>query len=103
MQYYDALKVAAKEAGMTMSGISERIGRNAGYIANGIAHQSSPSISNAVLMMRACGFEVVALPMGEAPDGAMVIDPTPKAVEAESTARERKRAKLERQLEDLAD
>ena len=102
MEYYDALKAAAQQAGMTMADISNRLNRNPGYIANSIAHGSSPSVDNAIQMMRACGFEIAALPSGEVPEGSLLLDPSPKASEAESAARERKRAKLQQQLDMLS-
>ena len=101
MQYYDALKRAADAAGLSLSQVSERINRNPNYIANNISIGNSPSVDNAILMMGACGYSIVAVPEGDEPEGCLAISPSPASVDAERAARERKREKLLQQLEEL--
>lgn len=98
MEFYEALRAAAGHAGISIAELSKRLNRNSGYIANNISRGSSPSIDNAVLMMRKCGYEIVAVPLGSAPEESLRIDVSPSALKAEQALLEKKIEELKRQI-----
>lgn len=99
MGFYDVLEEAADNAGMSLAAVGLAIGKNRNYVSGGRVRGSEPSTANAAAMLGACGWSLVAVPTGDVPPSALVIEP-PDADpdDAERRALERKRDRLRREL-----
>lgn len=75
MQAYDALKHAAKEAGVPLTHIGPAMGKPSTYVNNGITRGSSPQCNTMAAMLDVCGYKLAAVPHADVPDSALVIDP----------------------------
>lgn len=100
MMFYDALKIAAKKAGVPLSKIGPAIGRNGAYVSSAIGRGSDPSTGNASAMLGACGWALVAVPCDSMPRDALRIGAPVDAEDAERRALERRRDRLRRELEE---
>ena len=97
MGFYDVLEKVADETGESFYSIALKIGRASSYVSSAAARGSVPSVDNAAAMLAACGWSLVAVPSGDVPPSALVIEP-PDAGDAERRALERKRDRLRREL-----
>lgn len=75
MQAYDALKHAAKDAGVPLTHIGPAMGKPSTYVNNGITRGSSPRCNTMAAMLGVCGYSLAAIPHADVPDSALVIDP----------------------------
>ena len=103
MNYYDALKQAAKSAGVALTQVGPALGKATTYVHNGLTRKSSPTVDNAAAMLAVCGWSLVAVPNTEQlPDTALVLDAPPSASPAAQAERKRKEAEAaERRAEQL--
>ena len=75
MRAYDALKKAAKSAGMPLTHIGPAMGKPAPYVNTGITRGSTPKADTLAAMLEVCGYKLAAIPDSDVPDTALVIDP----------------------------
>lgn len=75
MDFYDIVKHAADDAGISISAVGRAMGKPSNYVSNGVGKGASPRLDTAAAMLRACGYTLCALPDGNVPAGALVIDP----------------------------
>lgn len=97
MGFYDVLKDASELSGVALTRIGPKLGRDRSYVSGAAARGSVPSVDNAAAMLSACGYALAAVPVGDVPPSALVIEP-PDAGDAERRALERKRDRLRREL-----
>lgn len=111
MNYYDALRTAAKNAGVPLTQIGTRLGKASTYVNGAISRGSVPTVDNASAMLAVCGYSLVAIPDSETlPDTAILLDvpasATPDALarrkRAEADAAERRAAQLRAEADALA-
>lgn len=75
MDAYNAVRSAAGAAGVSLSELGRRMGKPNNYVANGAARGSTPKADTLAAMLDACGWRLVAVPAGDVPASALVIDP----------------------------
>lgn len=78
MQAYEALRKAAKDAGIPLTHIGPAMGKPSTYVNNGITRGSSPQCNTMASMLDVCGYKLAAIPKDDVPDSALVIDPLKK-------------------------
>lgn len=61
MNFYDALQRCGDKAGITMRQLSIKLGRSSNMITSAKSNGREPGIYNASRMLRACGYELVAI------------------------------------------
>ena len=98
MGFYDVLREAARDAGISLATVAERMGRNRNYVTNNVSRGSAPNVDNAAAMLAACGWSLVAVPSDAVPAGALSVEPPAPPDDAERAALERKRARLRKEL-----
>ena len=74
MKFYDALGVAAKNRGIPLDRLSLLAGFTSSRVSAAKSRGSIPQVNTAVKLTSACGYSVCAIPKGEEPDCAIVID-----------------------------
>lgn len=74
MDYYDVLRRASDEVGISLRSVAQAIGRTPAYVSGAIARGSDPSTSRAAAMLDVCGYALVAVPRDDVPPSALVID-----------------------------
>lgn len=79
MDTFSAVKIAARDADMSLRALCRALGKSDNYIANNASRGSDPSARNAAAMFEACGYRLAAVPFRDVPPSALVIDP-PDAV-----------------------
>lgn len=92
MQYYDALKRAGDNAGVSMADVGRAIGKAASYVSGARARGSVPSVANAAAMLGVCGYALAAVPIDQLPDSALVLDVPPADAAAAKAIAARRRA-----------
>lgn len=75
MDAFSAVKEAAYLTDTRITDIGPAMGKAANYVSNGASRGSSPQCDTAAAMLQVCGYTLCALPDGEVPAGALVIDP----------------------------
>lgn len=75
MHAYDALKKAAKTAGVPLTHIGPAMGKPAPYVNTGISRGSTPKADTLAAMLDVCGYSLAAIPHADVPPDALVIDP----------------------------
>lgn len=93
MNYYDALRHAAKQAGVPLTKVGTALGKATTYVNTAITKGSSPTVDNAAAMLAVCGWQLVAVPNTEQlPDTALVLDAPPSATPQAQAERKRREA-----------
>ncbi len=75
MQAIDAVKAAAAAAGVPTTHIGPAMGKAATYVATIATKGNTPRADTLAGMLDACGYALVAMPSGDLPASALVIDP----------------------------
>lgn len=81
MKAYDVVKAAAKSAGVPTTHIGTALGKSSSYVANGASRGSTPQADTLAAMLGVCGYALCAVPVGEVPPGALVVDAKGEACE----------------------
>ena len=96
--FYDVVKQVAYNEGITLAEVARRMGRASSYVTGNMARGSAPRVDTAAAMLAACGWSLAAVPSGDVPPSALVIEPPEGDGDAERRALERKRARLAAEL-----
>lgn len=75
MDAYSAVREAARRSGVPVTQIGPRLGRDRSYVSSLAAHAKNPKADTLAAMLSACGWSLCAVPMGDVPDSAIVLDP----------------------------
>lgn len=75
MKAIDAVKRAAERSGVGVTEVGVAIGRDRTYISATASRGSTPKADNLAKMLGACGYRLCAVPRGDVPKSAIVIDP----------------------------
>lgn len=75
VEFYDAVYHIAWLKETTLEKLSLGMGHTAGYVTRQKSRGSLPRIDTAIKILDACGYELCAVPKGEAPENAIMIDP----------------------------
>lgn len=76
MHAMDAVKEAARRSGTATVNIGPAMGRSRSYVAVKCSKGNVPQADNLAAMLGACGFVLCAVPSGQEPRNAIVIDPS---------------------------
>lgn len=79
MRAYEALRSAAKHAGVPLTHIGPAMGKPAPYVNTGMSRGSTPKADTLAAMLDVCGYSLAAVPHADVPDTALVIDPAERA------------------------
>ena len=74
MKFYDIVYDAARENGMTIEELGLKLGKSPRYIGTPKSRGSLPKVDNAAMILKACGYELCAVPKGKVPKSAKPID-----------------------------
>lgn len=74
MRAYDAVKAAADDAGIPLRRICQSMGRADSFISQGASRGSVPKADTLADMLAPCGYVLAAVPAGDVPASAIVID-----------------------------
>lgn len=75
MNTSDLIRRVVAEAGVSMIGASRAMGKNDNYFASVVARGSTPKADTLAAMLDACGYTLAAIPHGDVPASALVVDP----------------------------
>ena len=79
MQTLDAINKVISESDLTVRGVSQAMGKSDGYISSVIASskRKGGGVYSATLagVADVCGYDLMFVPKGKAPEGAVAIDP----------------------------
>lgn len=78
MNSYEAIEIAAANAGLSTNKVSRAIGKADSYISASKTRGSTPQANNLAAMLEVCGYKLAAIPSDDLPDTALVIDPPSK-------------------------
>lgn len=83
MQAMQAVKEAAKSAGIPITHIGPALGKKANYISAYSTNGRTPSCSIAAAMLEPSGYVLAAIPRADVPETALIIDPVAPDAESE--------------------
>lgn len=75
MDSKEALKEAAKNAGMTLRSVSLAMGKSENLLASTLNRGSTPRVDTVAGALGVCGYALAAVPLDSVPPDALVIDP----------------------------
>ena len=75
MKTYDAIRIAARNAGMSLRGLGRAYGKTDGYIVSAISRGNTPKTDTTAGILATCGYALCAVPADNVPEDALVIDP----------------------------
>lgn len=73
MRAYDALMFAAEESGTPITRVCTSLGLSPNYVSVGKGRGSTPQADTLARLLGACGYDLCAVPRGQAPDNALII------------------------------
>ena len=75
MKAIEAVKEAANRSGVSLYAVSKAMGKDGNYMSAYMWRGSTPQADTLAAMLDACGYDLVAVPKGEAPGCALAIGP----------------------------
>lgn len=79
MKAQDAIRKALENAGESQASASGKLGKSRNYVNSLLAQADATGgtigCDTAAAMLGVCGYSLAAMPKGEEPSGALVIDP----------------------------
>lgn len=75
MNTNDAMRTIVSNAGLSMRAASERMGRSPNWLGATLARSGSSEAGTLAELAAACGYALALVPLGELPEGAIVVDP----------------------------
>lgn len=75
MKASDTIKKAAENAGYSLRGVSQALGKSPNYIASSVGRGSTMQADTLAGALGVCGYALAAVPLDSVPPDALVIDP----------------------------
>lgn len=75
MDVFSAIRTAARRSGTALVAIGPSLGHGKAYVSALVTTGRMPRTDTLARILGACGYELCAVPRGDAPQSAIVIEP----------------------------
>ena len=80
MQVNDAIRAIVQASGLSLRGVSERMGKKPTLVSSALQNKDKQA-SLLAGIAAACGYDLALVPKGKAPEGTVIIDSPTKGAE----------------------